>query len=48
MMLKLVLLATVVSLCAAQVKNINKDLGGDGYLPCESCDIPKEEYPKEG
>ena len=49
MAFKVILLAVVVSLylTEAAVKR-DKALGGADYLPCESCNIPKSEYPKEG
>ena len=49
MTFKVVLLAIVVNsyITEAAVKR-NKMLGGADYLPCESCNIPKSDYPKEG
>ena len=46
---KVILFAVVVSLYAteAAVKR-HKMLGGADYLPCESCNIPKSDYPEEG
>ena len=49
MAFKVILLAVVVSLYVteAAVKR-HKMLGGADYLPCESCNIPKKDYPQEG
>ena len=41
-MLKIVIIATVVTLCLSQ------DLGDDDYIACEKCEIPRNEYPEEG
>ena len=53
MTLKFVLLAIVISLYSTEAvtldeDHIDKSLGGDDYLPCEYCHIPKENYPEEG
>ena len=49
MAFKVILLAVVVSLYVteAAVKR-HKMLGDADYLPCESCNIPRSDYPKEG
>ena len=47
MELKLILLAIVISLYATEAAK-DKGLGGADYLPCEYCNIPKDQYPKEG
>ena len=47
MELKLILLAFVIILYAAEAAR-DKGLGGADYLPCESCSITKDQYPKEG
>ena len=47
MELKLILLAIVIGLYAAEAAK-EKHLGGADYLPCEYCNIPKDQYPQEG
>ena len=40
----------MVSLYVTEARLVDgdKDLGGDQYLPCDYCHIPKDEYPEEG
>ena len=46
---KVILFAVVVSLYVTEaVVKRDKMLGGADYLPCESCNIPKSDYPEEG
>ena len=49
MAFKVILLAVVVSLYLTEAA-VERDtmLGGVDYLPCEACNIPKSDYPKEG
>ena len=49
MELKLILLTLVIGLyrSAAEAAE-DRGLGGADYLPCESCSIPNDQYPKEG
>ena len=49
MAFKVILLAVVVSLYLTEAA-VKRDemLGGADYLPCESCNIPESDYPKEG
>lgn len=41
-MLKVILLATIFTLCLSQ------DLGDDDYIACDKCRIPDGEFPEEG
>ena len=45
--LKLILLAIVTVLYTTEAAD-NKNLGGEDYLPCELCRLPKTEHPEEG
>ena len=49
MAFKVILMVVMVSLYVTEAV-VQKDrmLGGANYLPCESCNIPKCGYPKEG
>ena len=47
MALKLILLAVVTVLYTSEAAS-RKNLGGEDYLPCEQCNLPKAEYPTEG
>ena len=49
MAFKGILMAVMVSLYVTEaVIQRDRVLGGANYLPCESCNIPKCGYPKEG
>ena len=47
MILNLALLIIVVTVYATEAVN-DESLGGNQYLPCEQCHLPKDQYPKEG
>ena len=49
MAFKEILFAVLVSLYVTEAAvQRDKMLGGADYLPCESCNVPKSDYPKEG
>ena len=49
MAFKGILMAVMVSLYVTEaVVQRDRMLDGENYLPCESCNIPKCGYPKEG
>ena len=41
-MIKIVIVAVVATLCASQ------DLGDYGYIACDNCQVPDDEFPEEG
>ena len=45
--LKLIFLAIVIGLYATEAAK-ERSLGDDDYLPCEYCNLQKEDYPEEG
>ena len=47
MYLKLILLAIVIGLYATEAAK-ERSLGEENYLPCEYCNLQKEDYPEEG
>ena len=49
MAFKITLLVIMISLYVNEACVPNDEvIGGENYLPCEYCNIPESDYPKEG